>query len=432
MKKQLLGAGVGLMSLALVACGGGSSPSSEGSASGGSADGKKLTVWIMEGTNADATAYFDKIKSDFKAKTGADVDVQFVPWTAAHDKFTNAIAGGTTPDVAELGFTYTPEFAEAGALADLTDKMAAAGLDKGMIQAATDAGTYEGKVYGAPWYAGVRAFLYNKDIFAKAGIAKPPATWAELQDAVTKIKKTQPDVVPFPVLGASEFTVYPWIWGAGGEIATQDGDKYTAAINSAQAQEGLSFYTDLALKHNSSTAAAATWNEKDALTNFQQGKVGMVMNGSWTPAAIQKNAPDFYSKVGAFPIPGKTSGLSATAVGGSHLSVFEKSENKDLAWQFVQMMVTGDASKKWATETHFFPCDQAGVDSLVASTDPLVAPFAKQMKEAGKTVPAVPAFAKIQANKTVVNMMNSILTGKADVKTATEKANGEMSQVFGG
>lgn len=167
----------------------------------------------MEGTNPDSSAYFDKVKKAFKDKTQADLDVQMVPWTAAKDKFTTSIAGNTTPDVAEVGTTWTPEFADAGALADLTAKVKAAKLDGDLVAGLKDAGTVDGKLYGMPWYAGIRSFLYNKDIFAKAGITTPPATWAELKDAVAKIKKADPAVTPFFIPGNSEFTATPFIWG---------------------------------------------------------------------------------------------------------------------------------------------------------------------------------------------------------------------------
>lgn len=430
MRRILLTAVAGVTAFAMSACSTGAPTT--GASPSGPADGagKKITVWIMEGTNPDASAFFDKVESDFKAKTGAEVDVQMVPWASAHDKFTTAIAGGTTPDVAEIGFTWTPEFAEAGALLDVTDKMKEAGLDKGMVQVATDAGSLDGKVYGAPWYAGVRSFLYNTEIFSKAGIEKPPASWAELQEAVTKIKQTQPDVTPFPVIGAAEFNIYPWIYGAGGDIAKKDGDKFTATLDSPEAQAGLTYFSELATKHDASTAAAITWNEKDALNAFMKGDVGMILSGSWTPATVKAQAADLYPKVGAFPIPGKDGGLAGSVVGGSHLSVFQNSKNPDLAWEFVKMMTTGEQAKAWGKASNFFPCDIAGLDAVLTSDDPLISPFAKQMKEAARTVPVTPAFAKIQAKKTLVNMMQSILTGKADVKTATEAANKEMQDIF--
>ena len=46
---------------------------------------------------------------------GTKVNIEFVPWAQAHDKFTTSIAGGKMPDVAEMGTTWTPEFADEGA-----------------------------------------------------------------------------------------------------------------------------------------------------------------------------------------------------------------------------------------------------------------------------------------------------------------------------
>jgi hypothetical protein len=51
----------------------------------------------MEGTNPDATPFFEEVSAAFEEETGATLDIQFVPWASAHDQFTNAIAGGTGP-----------------------------------------------------------------------------------------------------------------------------------------------------------------------------------------------------------------------------------------------------------------------------------------------------------------------------------------------
>ena len=72
-------------------------------------------------SSSAASAYFDDIGEQFTEETGAQVNVEFVPWADAHNKFVNAMAGGTTPDVAEVGTTWTLEFADAGGLADLTE-----------------------------------------------------------------------------------------------------------------------------------------------------------------------------------------------------------------------------------------------------------------------------------------------------------------------
>lgn len=425
MGKRLVSAVTGALLISLAACG------NSGGTGGGGTDGagKKLTVWIMEGTNPDSSAYFETVKKAFKDKTKADLDIQMVPWASAKDKFTTAIAGNTTPDVAEVGTTWTPEFAEAGALADLTSRVKDAKLHDDLVDGLKEAGTVEGKLYGMPWYAGIRAFLYNKDIFTKAGIETPPTNWAELTEAVVKIKQTQPDVIPFVVPGGSEFTAVPFIWGAGGELAVKEGDAWKSKINDAKAVEGITYLTELSAKHNSSTPAAATWNEKDVLTAYGKGNVGMVVAGSWTPTTLKKQSPDTAEKTGAFVFPGKD-GMAKSFTGGSHLAVFEKSSKKDLAFEFVKLMTTGDLAKQWGKESNYFPGQKSLLKDQMTSGDDITKVFAKQMTEGGKSVPVTPQWGKVQGKKVVPTMMQSILAGKSTAQQAADAGAKDMNDVF--
>src|SRR5918997_1505075 len=227
--------------LALTGCGGG------GTAPGGGGD-RTLTVWIMEGTNPDAQPFFSELSTAFQQRTGATLDVQFVQWASAHDKFVTAIAGGTTPDVAEIGTTWVGEFGDAGALVDLTPRVQEAGLSDGLVDGLVEAGTLGGSLYGMPWYAGVRSIVYRTDVFAELGL-QPPTTWDELVAVGQRIKEARPDLLPLPIAGDNEFIVYPFVWGAGGQIATQNGDTWTSGIDSQQARAGIQFYADLALKN---------------------------------------------------------------------------------------------------------------------------------------------------------------------------------------
>ena len=201
-KAGRLAVGLAALSLTVAACGGGSSDSGAVSDSAGAVDGqgKTLSVWIMEGTNPDAKPFFAGVSAAFKKETGATLDVQYVPWAEAHDKFVNSIAGGTTPDVAEVGTTWTPEFADAGALADLSPAVKQAGLARDLVPGLVDAGTVDGKLYGMPWYAGVRSVIYRTDVFEKAGV-KPPTTWDELVKVGDTLKAKDPKMITFPVAG---------------------------------------------------------------------------------------------------------------------------------------------------------------------------------------------------------------------------------------
>jgi N,N'-diacetylchitobiose transport system substrate-binding protein len=434
MKVRRLAAAVAAVSLfGLAACGNNSSSGSQGFSdkANGSVSGKgqTVTVWLMEGTNAKPDSYVSQLSSAFQKETGAKVKIQFVPWAEAHDKFVNAIAGGTTPDVAEVGTTWTPEFADAGALMDLSGVVDKAGLKQDLVPGLVEAGTIDGKLYGMPWYAGVRSVIYRTDVFKKAGVT-PPTSWDELVAAGEKIKKAEPKMITFPVPGDSEYGVYPFIWGNGGQIAEQQGGKWTSKIDSPQSREGISFYTDLAKKHGFSTPAATTWNEVDLRDAFTKGDVAMEISGSWTPASIVEGNPDLKGKIGAFPIPAKGGGIAPSFLGGSHLAVFKDTKNPDLSWALVKMMSTGKFAEMWGSQTGFFPGTKTLLEKAQQEQDPLVAPFAKQMVEGGASLPVTPLYGQIQGKKTVSAMLQSILSGDESVDQATEKAAKEMDDVF--
>lgn len=417
--------------LGVAACGSGDDGGSGSGATAGDGDwsGQTLTVWIMEGTNPDAGPFFDEVATAFEEETGATLDVQFQPWASAHDKFTTAIAGGTTPDVAEVGTTWTPEFAEAGALADLTDLVADAGLDDDLVAGLQEAGTVDGSLYGMPWYAGVRAFVYRTDLFEQAGL-EVPTTWDELRETALALKAAYPDTTAWPIAGDSQYGVMPFVWGAGGEMATLDGGTWTSGIDSDEAREGIAFYTRMALEDGVSTAAATTWKETDLLKAFEQGQAAMMITGSWTPRTILTDAPDLEGKIGAFPIPGQTEGLSGSFLGGSHLGIFNESDQQDLAWEFVRLMTTGEFAERWAQEANYFPGQASLLDAAAQSDDPLVAPFARQMVEAGASLPVTPLYGEIQGKKTVETMLQSILSGKQTVEEATTTAAEDMNATF--
>jgi N,N'-diacetylchitobiose transport system substrate-binding protein len=428
-RRSLLAAGAaGTAALTLAACGGedgGTDPTDKDAN-----EGKSLTLWIMQGTNAKTDEYVDAITKAFKEQTGADLTVEVQPWDGAHDKFVTAMSGGTGPDVAEVGTTWTPEFADAGGLDDLTEDIDKAGLKDGLVEGLVTAGTIDGKLYGMPWYAGVRAILADKKILEDAGVEGQPESWDDLLDMIETLKKKDSKIIPFPVAGASSYSMTPFIWGAGGDLATEDGGKWTSTINSAESVEGLSWYGDLALKHDASTAAASTWLETDSLAAFQQGKVAMFITGSWVPATIKDDDPKLAERLVAYTIPAKDKAIAPSFLGGSHLCRFADTEEPELAFELIKLMATGDFATQWATDTNYFPGEQKALDAVVDKGDDLTKVFAQQMTEGGTTVPVTPAWGQIEGKKTLTTLMTDILGG-TDPQKAADSAADEMNEIFG-
>ena len=434
MRKRLI-ALFAALSLGLVAACGNGDDGGGGSGGGGGDDGqlsgagKTLELWVMEGTYPDTGTYFDDLKAAFKAETGADLAIQLVPWDEAHNKFTAAAAGDTLPDVSEIGTTWVPEFADAAIIADLTEWIAADGLADDLVEGLEAAGTYDGQLYGMPWYAGIRALFYRADVFDQHGL-EVPTSWDGLLDVALKLKDLEPDMIPYPVPGGSEYSFYPYLWGAGGEIAVPDGDGWTSAINSPEAVEGITFFTELATEHGLSVAAADTWTEADSLQSFQDGQAAMIVNGAWTVGTLLDADEEWDGRFGVMPMPGKTGGVSPSFMGGSLVSVIEGSSEPDLSWELVKLMTTGEYADRWSEETGFFPGQQSLLDAYAQNDDPYVAPFATQLSEGAKLLPITEKWGAVQAEQVVQQMLLAILTGSKDVQSAADDAAAAMDKIF--
>jgi N,N'-diacetylchitobiose transport system substrate-binding protein len=141
--------------LALAACGGSGSNSA-----GGGGKSKSINVWIMDPGSPALQSVFKGYATTFEQQhPGTHVNIEFVPWSIALNKFTTSIAGGSTPDVAEIGTTWTAGIAATGALEPVTPPPAGQ-----YVSALVNAAMYNGKMYGRPWYAGTRVLIYRKDI----------------------------------------------------------------------------------------------------------------------------------------------------------------------------------------------------------------------------------------------------------------------------
>src|SRR6266571_5850246 len=121
---------------------------------------------------------------------GIRVRVQQVPWTAAHEKLLTAYVGDATPDVAQLGNTWVPEFVAVDALERLDSLVAASTA----VHAADyfpgiwSTNVLAGSVYGIPWYVDTRLLFYRTDLLARAGFAAPPTTWNDWLAAMRSLK----------------------------------------------------------------------------------------------------------------------------------------------------------------------------------------------------------------------------------------------------
>jgi N,N'-diacetylchitobiose transport system substrate-binding protein len=417
--RKLLSAIATVFALIATACGG-TGPTS-GNESG------TLTIWLMNGSAPQGVV--DGVNADFKLKhPNVTVNVEIQQWSDVTTKLDTAFAGSAPPDVMELGNTLVAKYASAGALQDISGKKSSFDNSGAWLQSLTDSCTYQGKLYCVPYYAGSRAIIYRKDLFAAAGV-QPPTSMAELQTVgQTLMAKYGTDqrfsALYFP--GKYWYAAAPFVWDFGGDIATQSGSQWTGAINSSNSQQGL---TELKTLVSTLSRADKTGDELKQDSAFAQGHIAMIIANGWEVGVItdpKSGDPKLKDKLGAFPIPSHNAGQTAPVfLGGSDLGISAKSKNQALAQEWVGLLAGSKHQAEMVTLGGVIPNNtvQVGLSSG------LPAIFAAAAKNSRFT-PNSPNWANVESANVLQDMLVSIFTNKASISDATTAASNKITQIL--
>ncbi|MFI6873146.1 extracellular solute-binding protein [Streptomyces sp. NPDC050400] len=414
--------------LAATACAPGTSDNS------GSAEDEKsgtLRVWLFqEVNNAPKKQVVDEAVATFeKAHDGAKVKVEYIPVETRAEKIKAAFNDPkSAPDVIEYGNTDTAGYVKDGGLADVTKEFAAWDEAAQTDPTAKQSVTVDGKVYGAPYFVGVRALYYRTDVFEQLGV-DVPKTQAELVATARKIHKARPELYGLAVGGAYTYGAMPFIWANGGELADEKGDGYVSAIDSPAARKGIKAYTSLFGDTNCPAAKCAAMGGNDTVTAFAAGKAAMAIGGDFSHQAMEDGKVK--GKYAVVPLPGVKAGEIAPAfAGGNNIGVLRSTSHRTLAVDLMKQLAGKDTQRELFAGMGFLPT-YTDVRDEVAKKEPFVAPFVKTLGAGAKFVPASPAWAKIDASLVLPTMFQEIVSGRKDVKAASGDAARKMDDAFG-
>ena len=417
-----IGALVAALALTLAACGNG------GTSAGNGNGPATLTIWLMNGSAPQSI--IDAVNSDFKAKhSNVTVNVELQQWSDVTTKLDTAFAGSNPPDVVELGNTLVAKYAAAGALQDLTSKRSDFQNSSTWLKSLTESCTLNGKLYCVPYYAGSRAIIYRKDMFQAAGV-QPPTTMDGLLQVGQSLMNANKNDANFSALyfpGKYWYAALPFIWDFGGDVAVKQGSSWQGALNTSQAQQGLSTLVTMVRQLS---RADKTGDEAKQDQAFAQGHIAMIIANGWEVGVItdpKSGDPSLKDKLGVFPIPSHQAGQTAPVfLGGSDLGVAAHSKNQALADEWVGLLAGTKYQTQMATVGGVIP-NTTSLLSVIS--DPVASVFAAAAKNSRFT-PNAPNWANVESANVIPDMMVSIFTGQASVSGATSDASTRIAQIL--
>lgn len=415
-------------SLALAACGGApaaptTAPAAQATAvKPAAAEPVNLRVTVWSGNEKHLQTLND-IATAYKSKNPAvSVKYDVIPFADYLSKLTVQMSGNNPPDLGWVVENSAPTLIDAGVLVDLKptiDQTQGYNFAE-LSQPAMGLWQRGANVYGIPFSTSPFFVVYNKDLFAKAGIDTPDKlvaqgkwTWEALAQAAKGIQATGGGVYGFQPIDSFPYNmniIAPVLRAYGGDVWDAAGTK--CALNTDGSVKAMQLIHDMLFKDKSATPIGDK-------SDFYAGQVGMTTAQLSRLAKLDK-APFKWDVV---PMPSGPAGDSQL-IGQAAFSVFRASKNQKAALDFVAFMTNAENTAKLSV---FFPPARKSVleGTAFLTSNPMVTP--EQMKasvgvgiEKGKIVPVHTNFAKIElALKPVLD--KTWLPG-ADIKAQMDEA----------
>lgn len=308
--------------------------------SAASAQQVTLQFWDNQQTESGLSEFQKAAVDRFMAENpDIRIEVTTVPYPEYQQRLLTAVQGGNAPDIATLDQIWVGAFAQAGAVEDLTDEAAAAGLTRDQFfGGAWDSAIFNDALYGIPFNVDVWQFsFYNKALLDAAGVEPDSLkTFAGLREAAEKLTGDgKYGVGLFGHKGEDTVVVVnSFIFSNGGQILDDDG---LCALDEAPAVEALSYLQDLADYAPEGILNASSGDMRELFLN---GSLAIEFWPALEQPTLQKSNIDWGFVNGTAP-EGKT---AIGTFGGWNLAVFQSSQNKEAAWKFVEFMVREDVN----------------------------------------------------------------------------------------
>lgn len=189
----------------LAGCGSKSGNTGDGGQVSGNPDDvpKPAKISMMATTIMTPENGLQFVQDDYKNFTGIELSIEKPPHNQYYEKVNLAFAGGTVPDVIEMGSTYYPNYASYGALWDMTEawESSTAPVKEIVDEAYVDALRIDGRLYGFPMTRGNGTVTYVRgDWMDELGISNP-TNYDEFINMLRAFKNKRADIIPLTAAG---------------------------------------------------------------------------------------------------------------------------------------------------------------------------------------------------------------------------------------
>src|SRR5260221_5893880 len=381
------------------------------------ATASSINVWLQVDAQSGWPDLVAAANKQFQTDhPGVTVNVQYQTWGTHLQKFDTTLAGGGGPDVIEMGNTEMTKYMAAGAFSALTKS--SFDNSSNWLKGLAASGSFGGKTYGVPYYAGSRVVTYRSDLYKAAGIKKLPATTAEYAADAKKLLAKNPakGFSPVYIAGTDWYVAMGFVFDYGGGIAQQISGTWKGLLSSPKSIAGLAAYKNfyLATSRASKTTDETHPNPYDV---YAQGQAASIVGPSWFSRC---GGNQYTSSTAQFVMPGHVKGQSIPGfLGGSDLAVPATSSNAALASDWIKDFTSTSGEKGLQAK-----------GNIPNATNLLGASVNERAASRSWFVPTAKHWVDVENGNILRNMLAQILTGKLSIKQAAASAGDNIASVL--
>lgn len=382
-----------------------------------------LSFWAI-GREGEMAA---QLVQEFSARNpDVHLEIQKLPWSAAHEKLLTAYAGGTLPDVCQLGSTWVAEFAALDVLEPLdalvANSQAVAGAD--FFPGLLEANRIDGRLLGLPWYVDTRLMFYRTDLLQQAGFDAPPVTWNEWTQVLTAIKQRAGRDRYAILLPLNEFEQLLILALQQPDELLREGGRW-GNFRSPGFRRALEFYRQMFTcewaPRMTNTQIANVWDE------FARGYYAFYVSGPWQIAEFKKRMPaQLQHSWMTAPMPGPD-GPGASLAGGASLVVFRDSQLKSQAWRLVEFLSAVPTQTRFYGLTGDLPTGRAAWAAPALAQSPYARAFHQQLERV-RAPPKVPEWERIATELRLT--AERVVQGASDIDTEVRQLDAKVDAIL--
>jgi multiple sugar transport system substrate-binding protein len=318
---------------------------------------------------------FRALMDEFEAQNpGITVKLLSGPYSTTRDQIVAGAATGTMADVVGLDGAWVNDFVKQGALASLSDLMAAAGYDDSELAAQI---RLDGATYMIPVVNFVYPVFVNVDLLNQAGVANLPSTRAEFAEAAKAL--TNPDenvygwVLPLSMEQPNgiQNDVMSWVWASGGSMLKDGQPNLVGNEDVASAMEYIKgLYDDGVI-----ALGAFSMREQDKVEEFTNGRVGMMVDSLAHINLIRERNPELNFAITALPAVEGYEGPRGLPYASWGIGVAENSKHKEEAWKLVEFLMSAETNSSLSSIANAFPGNVNATPDFVKTDELFAAAF---------------------------------------------------------